>query len=53
MQAIIQFPDISTNVFSFTIYGHDFALRWYALAYLANITATKIAESAIALSFLS
>jgi phosphatidylglycerol---prolipoprotein diacylglyceryl transferase len=37
MQAIIQFPDISTNVFSFTIYGHDFALRWYALAYLAGL----------------
>ena len=39
MQAIIQFPDISTNVFSFTIYGHDFALRWYALAYLAGLLA--------------
>ena len=34
---MIPFPDISPNVFSVTLFGHDFALRWYALAYMAGL----------------
>ena len=37
MQAMIRFPDISPELFSFTIFGMEFALRWYALAYIAGI----------------
>ncbi|WP_210527022.1 prolipoprotein diacylglyceryl transferase [Rubellimicrobium arenae] len=33
----IPFPDISPEVFSVTIFGLRFALRWYALAYIAGI----------------
>ncbi len=39
MQAIIQFPDISNELFSVTLFGFTFALRWYALAYLAGLIA--------------
>ena len=39
MQAVLQFPDISNQIFSVTLFGHDFALRWYALAYLAGLIA--------------
>jgi len=34
---MIMFPDISPNIFSITILGIEFALRWYAMAYIAGI----------------
>ncbi|MFO1204066.1 MAG: prolipoprotein diacylglyceryl transferase [Tabrizicola sp.] len=34
---MIPFPDISPNVFSVQLFGHEFALRWYALAYIAGL----------------
>ncbi|SMX39148.1 prolipoprotein diacylglyceryl transferase [Maliponia aquimaris] len=37
MQAAIPFPDLSSEVFSITLFGMDFALRWYALAYIGGI----------------
>ncbi|WGH77618.1 prolipoprotein diacylglyceryl transferase [Jannaschia ovalis] len=33
----IPFPDISPELFSVSLGGFDFALRWYALAYIAGI----------------
>lgn len=39
MQAIIPFPDISPELFSISVFGMEFALRWYALAYIAGILA--------------
>lgn len=30
-------PEISPDVFAITIAGREFALRWYALAYLAGL----------------
>jgi len=37
MQAIINFPSISPELFSISIFGAEFALRWYALSYIAGI----------------
>ena len=37
MQAALNFPDISPDLISFTVFGIELALRWYALAYLAGI----------------
>lgn len=37
MQAMIPFPDISPELFSISLGGFDFALRWYALAYIVGI----------------
>ena len=37
MQAMIPFPDISPEIFSITLFGTEFALRWYALAYIVGI----------------
>ncbi|PWE29442.1 prolipoprotein diacylglyceryl transferase [Maritimibacter sp. 55A14] len=37
MQAAIPFPDISPELFSVEIGGFAFALRWYALAYIAAL----------------
>lgn len=37
MVAAIPFPDISPIAWSFEIGGFSFALRWYALAYIAGI----------------
>ena len=37
MIAVIPFPDISPEVFSISAFGMDFALRWYALAYMVGI----------------
>ncbi|WP_166416708.1 prolipoprotein diacylglyceryl transferase [Cochlodiniinecator piscidefendens] len=37
MIAMIPFPDISPELFSFDIGDFTFALRWYALAYIAGI----------------
>lgn len=33
---MISFPQISPEIFSFTIAGTEFALRWYAVSYLAG-----------------
>lgn len=37
MNAMIPFPNISPEIFSITLFGIEFALRWYALAYIAGI----------------
>ena len=37
MQAMIPFPEISPEIFSISLFGIDFALRWYALSYIAGI----------------
>ena len=37
MQALIPFPPLAPEVFSVSLLGFDFALRWYALAYIAGI----------------
>ena len=37
MQAVLRFPDLSPELISFTLFGMEFALRWYALAYIAGI----------------
>ena len=34
---MIQFPNISPELFSFNLFGMEFALRWYALAYIVGI----------------
>jgi prolipoprotein diacylglyceryltransferase len=33
----LPFPAISPEVFSVTLFGMTFALRWYALAYIAGL----------------
>jgi len=37
MSAMIPFPNISPDIFSFELFGITIALRWYALAYIAGI----------------
>ncbi|MBE1284259.1 MAG: prolipoprotein diacylglyceryl transferase [Rhodobacteraceae bacterium] len=37
MQAVIPFPEFSPELFSISLFGMEFALRWYALAYIAGI----------------
>ncbi len=37
MQAIIPFPNISPEIFSISIFGAKFALRWYAMAYIVGL----------------
>ena len=37
MHAVLSFPDLSPELFSITLFGFEFALRWYALAYIAGI----------------
>lgn len=37
MQAVLNFPDLSPELFSISLFGFEFALRWYALAYIAGI----------------
>lgn len=37
MHGYIPFPNISPEVFSVTIAGYSFALRWYALAYICGL----------------
>ncbi len=34
---MIQFPNLSPEIFSVSLFGMDFALRWYALAYIVGI----------------
>jgi phosphatidylglycerol:prolipoprotein diacylglycerol transferase len=37
MPFAISFPNISPEIFSVSVFGVEFALRWYALAYIAGI----------------
>ncbi len=37
MKATLDFPNISPEIFSVTLFGMEFALRWYALAYIVGI----------------
>jgi phosphatidylglycerol:prolipoprotein diacylglycerol transferase len=37
MLAVIPFPNIKPEIFSVPLFGIDFALRWYALAYIVGI----------------
>lgn len=37
MTATLQFPNISPELFSFSLFGMEFALRWYALSYIVGI----------------
>ncbi|ARE42170.1 Prolipoprotein diacylglyceryl transferase [Rhodovulum sp. P5] len=37
MQAVLQFPDLDPEIFAISVLGLEFALRWYALAYIAGI----------------
>lgn len=37
MHALIPFPEISPDIFSIAIGSFEFALRWYALAYIVGI----------------
>ncbi len=37
MTGPILFPDLSPEIFSVTVYGFTFALRWYALAYIVGL----------------
>ena len=34
---MIPFPDIAPEIFTITLGGFSFSLRWYALAYLAGL----------------
>ncbi|MGR3759998.1 prolipoprotein diacylglyceryl transferase [Roseobacteraceae bacterium NS-SX3] len=48
MHALIRFPDLSPEIFSVTLFGMEFALRWYALAYIAGILiAWRLAAAAL------
>ncbi|SLN15045.1 Prolipoprotein diacylglyceryl transferase [Roseovarius albus] len=37
MQAVIQFPEISPEIFTVPLFGMEFSLRWYALSYIVGI----------------
>jgi phosphatidylglycerol:prolipoprotein diacylglycerol transferase len=37
MLAAIPFPDISPEIFTITLFGMSFALRWYAMGYIVGI----------------
>jgi len=37
MLAMIPFPEISPEIFSVSLFGVEFALRWYAMAYIVGI----------------
>ncbi|MDD9743594.1 MULTISPECIES: prolipoprotein diacylglyceryl transferase [Marinovum] len=37
MSSVIPFPPLSPEIFSVDLFGMSFALRWYALAYIAGI----------------
>ncbi|MGH1452595.1 MAG: prolipoprotein diacylglyceryl transferase [Paracoccaceae bacterium] len=48
MQAQIPFPTISPEIFSISLFGMEFALRWYALAYIVGIIlAWRISVAAV------
>ncbi|MEO0370987.1 MAG: prolipoprotein diacylglyceryl transferase [Pseudomonadota bacterium] len=36
MLAAIPFPDLSPEIFTISLFGFDFALRWYAMAYIVG-----------------
>ncbi len=38
MFSALSFPDISPVIFTISLFGFSFALRWYALAYIVGIT---------------
>ena len=47
--AVLPFPDISPEIFSIPLFGMEFALRWYALAYIVGIAlGWLIARTALA-----
>lgn len=37
MQAVIDFPGLSPEIFTIPLFGIEFSLRWYALAYIAGL----------------
>ncbi|GAA0310634.1 prolipoprotein diacylglyceryl transferase [Rhodovulum strictum] len=37
MLGVLNFPDIGSEIFSVSLFGLEFALRWYALAYIAGL----------------
>jgi phosphatidylglycerol:prolipoprotein diacylglycerol transferase len=37
MHAMIPFPDVTPDIFSISLFGIEFALRWYAMAYIVGI----------------
>lgn len=37
MTGTLPFPDIAPEIFSISLFGFEFALRWYALAYIVGI----------------
>jgi phosphatidylglycerol:prolipoprotein diacylglycerol transferase len=37
MLAALPFPDIGPAIFTISAFGHEFSLRWYALAYIAGL----------------
>ncbi len=37
MQAAIQFPNLSPDIFTISLFGFDLTLRWYAMAYIVGI----------------
>ncbi len=37
MTGMLPFPDISPEIFSISLFGFTFALRWYAMAYIVGI----------------
>jgi len=48
MYALIPFPDISPEIFTLPIFGLNFSLRWYALAYIVGIViAWRISVAAL------
>ena len=48
MQAVLNFPDLSPELFSISLFGMEFALRWYALAYIVGILiAWRMAQSTL------
>ena len=48
MLAVLNFPDLSPELFSISLFGMEFALRWYALAYIVGILiAWRMAQSAL------
>jgi phosphatidylglycerol:prolipoprotein diacylglycerol transferase len=48
MQTGIQFPNLSPEIVSFSVFGIELALRWYAMAYIVGILiGWRIAASAL------
>ena len=48
MHAALRFPDLSPELFSISLFAMEFALRWYALAYIVGIVlGWRIAVAAV------